>query len=382
MGDGHPSVTYLSFDGLDEGVGASQVLPYVERLAAEGVDVTLYSFEKSSPSPALRARLAAAGIGWHPQAFGRAGSVGGLVRVFRAARLIRGATLVHARSDLAAAAALLGRPTHWVWDMRSFWADQRIALGMLREGSVEDRILRRVERGAARSSSAIITLAGAAVDVLDERHGGAVRDKSTVITTCVDLDKFAFAAAPPTPPVRFLLSGTLNAYYDVPTMLRLFEAFRSRQSATLSVLTPEAGPWVDELRRAGASIGRAAPGEMAGHLVGHHVGLSVCRMDAGVSLRAAMPTKIGEFLATGRPVVVNRGLGDLDALIAEFRCGVVVDSSRPDAIESAAIELVELLVDPDLPGRCRQLAEAHFDLQRGVDRLVAVYEAAVARGER
>ena len=50
--------------------------------------------------------------------------------------------------------------------------------------------------------------------------------------------------------------------------------------------------------------------EMAKLVSSCHVGLSVCRDDAGPSLQAAMPTKIGEFLASGRPVVVNPGPGD------------------------------------------------------------------------
>src|SRR3712207_8825647 len=40
----------------------SQVLSYVERLAAHGVDVQLHSFEKSTPSQALEQRLRAQGV--------------------------------------------------------------------------------------------------------------------------------------------------------------------------------------------------------------------------------------------------------------------------------------------------------------------------------
>jgi glycosyltransferase involved in cell wall biosynthesis len=104
-----------------------------------------------------------------------------------------------------------------------------------------------------------------------------------------------------------------------------------------------------------------------------HVGLSVCRDDAGVSLRAAMPTKIGELLASGRPVVVNPGLVDAAELLERYECGVVFGSSISLGVEKAADQLELLLNDPSTPDRCRSLAESHFDLRSGIDQLIAVY---------
>src|SRR4051794_37995375 len=127
--DGLPPLTYLTFDALSEGVGASQVLPYVLRLAGRGLQVRLISFEKQPPGPDLARDLATAGVRWDPQPFRRYGPRSGALRVLRAAALVRGSALVHARSDLAAAAAMLAGVRSWVWDLRSLWADQRIALG-------------------------------------------------------------------------------------------------------------------------------------------------------------------------------------------------------------------------------------------------------------
>ena len=90
-------------------------------------------------------------------------------------------------------------------------------------------------------------------------------------------------------------------------------------------------------------------------------------------MQAAMPTKIGEFLASGRPGVGNPGLGDAAGLVERSDCGVVYGRSSSTGVTEAVDRLELLLADPDLPGRCRSLAEAHFDLDRGVDRLLAVY---------
>lgn len=369
-----PPLTYLTVDSLAEGVGASQVLPYVERLAQRGLEVTVHSFEHGSDHPEVQRRLDAAGVQWHPQPFGAPGGRGGVRRVLRLAQATRGAELVHARSDLAAAAALLGRSGRWVWDVRSFFADQRIELGMLRRGSSEERVLRVVERRAARSAHAVITLASAAIPALESRHGPGVAAKATVIPTCVDLDRFRPSALPGSDVLRLLFSGSLNRYYDVPLMLRLYERARRRGATELTVLAPGETPWDPELTEAGVVRRRAAPDEVPAEVKAAHVGLGMCRTDVGDSLRAAMPTKLAEFLASGRPVVVNPGLGDMDALVATHRCGVVVSGSSNGQLDTALDHLQALLEDPQTPDRCRGVAEEHFDLDKGVSQLVSVYQ--------
>ena len=109
------------------------------------------------------------------------------------------------------------------------------------------------------------------------------------------------------------------------------------------------------------------------NLIPHYsFGVSVCKMDAGPSLAAAMPTKIGEFLACGRPIVVNKGLGDMDQFIDEFDAGVVLDGSSSNLVESAS-RLANLLLDSDTPRRCRALAEKYFSMDVGASKYLDLY---------
>lgn len=368
-----PPVTYLSFDSMADGVGWSQVVPYVSGLARRGVEVTLHSFEKAEPDRLVSERLAAAQVRWRPHPFRVGGSAGGLARVVQGAALVAGAELVHARSDMAAASTLVAGRRAWVWDVRSFWREQRIAAGQIRAGSHPDRALRTVEGRAAARSTGVVTLTKAAVDVLVERHGPQMAAKSQVIPTCVELERFTCSPLPPPVPLRFLLAGTLSTVYDVPTMLALVKRVRRRRPAELAVLTPQATAWDDHLAVAGITSARAGRAEMPARVAASHLGLSVLRPDLGVSSRAITPTKLGEFLASGRPVIVNAGLGDMDELIAAYDCGVVLRDRSEDGLEEAAEEIGRLMDDGGTPGRCRKLAESHFDVERGVDQLLELY---------
>ncbi len=369
---GQSTVTYVSMDPLTSTVGSSQVLAYVERLAHRGVDVDLITFEHVV-DVALVKHLSDLGIRWLPQRFGSRGPVGGLSRVLRASWAIRGAAVVHARSDLAAAAVMLSGVDNWVWDVRSLWVDQKVASGVIRQGSLSKRVMSWVERRAAQRSTAVITLTESAVTELDHRYGGVVSLKARVITTCVDLDRFEISPMPPMP-LRVLLAGTLNRYYDVKVMLDLVAELRQHQPVEFVVASPGETDWENELADVEAVRISVVPDEMADLIATCHLGLCVCRDDAGVSLLAAVPTKIGEFLASGRPVVVNPGLIDVVDLLEHHGCGVVYGSSSSSGEGEVVDQLESVLVDPGVPERCRLLAESHFDLDRGVEGLLEIYE--------
>jgi glycosyltransferase involved in cell wall biosynthesis len=111
---------------------------------------------------------------------------------------------------------------------------------------------------------------------------------------------------------------------------------------------------------------------MAQLIPNYSFGVSICKIDAGPSLTAAMPTKIGEFLACGRPIVVNKGLGDMDDFIQEFDAGVILDGD-PDNLKRSATKLIHLVLDPETPIRCRALAEKYFSMDVGANKYLDLY---------
>ena len=85
-----------------------------------------------------------------------------------------------------------------------------------------------------------------------------------------------------------------------------------------------------------------------------------------------MPTKIGEFLACGRPIVVNKGLGDMDQFVEEFNLGVILDGTSKNLVESAS-KLASQLSDSETPKRCRAAAEKYFNMEVGANKYLDMY---------
>jgi glycosyltransferase involved in cell wall biosynthesis len=366
-----PPLTYLTVDSVLEGAGSSQVLPYVIGLADMGLQIELHSFE-TGPVPGSTAELVAAhGIHWRPHPFGHYGARGGIERLIRGANLSRHAELVHARGTLPAASAYFARHCPWLWDMRGLWTDARIAVGAVHPGSLVETTLRNLEKRVAISADGIVVLSDRARAVLEWRYGQVVAAKARTIPTCTDLSRFVFTDLPGHPPYRLLISGSLSPRYDLGTMVGFAQALRTYGGVELTALVPRTTPRLAELTGTDARVLHPSQAEIPLQVADHHAGL--CILVPSAADVASMPTKVGEFLATGRPVIVSRGIGDLDKLLTDYDCGILVDSPKDDDVGNGARQLVEKLADPELPSRCRKLAEDHFNLAQGLRKLYDIY---------
>jgi glycosyltransferase involved in cell wall biosynthesis len=369
-------VTYVSFDSVLTGIGTRQALPYVHELARRGVKINLLSWEPTTPTDDDRAVVEVPNVRWEPQQFGRHGVVGGAGRVVRAAVALRSSdALVHARGDMPALAAALAR-RRFVWDMRAFWLDQRIDGGSLRAGGLTSQVLRRAQRWAARRSAKVIVLADAAIPDFFALYG-PVKERADLFVVPTSTDVRNFTVAPfPNGPLRLHSMGSLNRLYDAEGMVSFFDACKEAEATELEILATEAPS--DVLRRAATTIRTVAPSEIPEALVSCHAGLVLLRPGLGRGRRAAMPTKVAEYLAAGRPIVASRGVGDLDSLIVDHDVGVLCDPHDSESLQAAVEDLRALLADHDTPARCRRLAESTFGIEAAGTTFLAVYAAARA----
>ena len=119
------------------------------------------------------------------------------------------------------------------------------------------------------------------------------------------------------------------------------------------------------------------PERLPDRLTRHDAGF--CFHSHGLSAAGGSSTKVGEYWATGLPVIATPGLGDVDGIVKDERVGVVVKDHSDEAYRASLEELRALLDDPELPSRCRAAAERHYGLDEACRRQFAVYER-LARG--
>lgn len=370
MSSSNYDLTYLSIDSIQEGVGASQIVPLIIGLSQQGKKISLTTFEKSAPSIELVETLRSNGIHWTPQEFGQVGALGGLNRLRTIKRTIPKSDVIHGRSDIPTAAAVFSNSDAPIlWDVRSLWSDQRKQIATPGWNAITARAARLLETVSARNATAMTTLTAAVVPILEKRHRKLPKIRA-VIPTCVQIEKFALSPLP-LGQVTCLLSGTFNNYYDLNETKRILDEIR--KGLDLRVVWARGGEAPSSTLGVGEdSVISATYAEMPGLVSSAHFGIAVCKQENLESLAAAVPTKIAEFLASGRPVIVSGNIGDLDLLVKQYRVGVVIEHGQDlSQIES---QLRDLLSDPTTPDRCRALALEHFDMDKAVTTYMKIYE--------
>lgn len=368
MGENY-DLTYVTIDSLSEGVGSSQITPLISRLSLAGMKICLISYEKRKPGTELLEYIESLGVDWNVRPFGSIGLFGGIMRFQNLRKAIPKTNLIHARSDIPAVSGLASLQAPVLWDVRSLWPDQKRLIQKSLSNDALYNVYRGMESIAANGSVGMSTLSHAVVPILEQRHKRLPLIR-TVVPTAVDLDRFRLAPNMP-PGVRALFSGTYNQYYD----LALSALFIEELQKHINVETHWARPHESDRQTLGVGevkIFTLNQNIMAKLIPNYSFGVSICKVDAGPSLTAAMPTKIGEFLACGKPIVVNKGLGDMDQLIKEFKVGVILDGKKGNLTKSA-VELIDLLSDSELPNRCRGLAERHFSMDIGAKSYLKLY---------
>lgn len=388
-------ILYISYDGMLEPLGQSQVLAYLEKLAP-GRRIHLISFEKpgdwaeADKRKRLADRIAAAGIHWHPLRYHKSptapataydvavGTAKALALVVRH-RL----AIVHARSYVAALIALaVKRATgaRFLFDMRGLWADERVDGGLWpRDGGLY-RAAKSLERRFLEAADHVVTLTRASeAEIRGFTYLAGRSLPMSVIPTCTDLDRFTIQGPPAANPFVLGYVGSVGTWYLLDDMLRCFKHLQAIEpAARLSIVNRNEQALIGERVRhheidpSVVEIRSAEHQDLPRLVAGMSAGMAL--IEPAYSKIASAPTKLAEYLGCGVPCLGSAGVGDLESILEGERVGVAVRGSDDAQLRSGTERLAALTRDPDLQQRCRQTALARFSLDTGVAAYRGIYD--------
>lgn len=388
-------VLYISYTGMLEPLGQSQVLAYLERLATDR-PIHLVSFEEaqnwadSTKRMALSKRILGAGVVWHPLRYHKRPSAAATaydiaVGTFVGARLVRrhGLRIVHARSYVPSVMALaIKRLTgaHYLFDMRGFWADERVDGGLWPKDGRLYRIAKGFERRFLLAADAVVSLTNAAKqEIATFPYLTDHVPPITVIPTCADLNRFYPGPRRSARPFTLGYVGGAGTWYLFEEALALFRALkRQRPDARLLIANRNEHEFI----RAHIHKAKIAVDDIELVAADHsEIPALMWRMDAGLVLIkpvpskiASAPTKLAEFLGCGVPCVVNPGVGDMESIVADSRAGIVMRGFSDEDCRDAVRALLDLVAEPDVASRCVETARRHFALDAGVRSYMDLYD--------
>jgi glycosyltransferase involved in cell wall biosynthesis len=91
------------------------------------------------------------------------------------------------------------------------------------------------------------------------------------------------------------------------------------------------------------------------------------------SKSASSPTKMGELLSMEVPVITNAGVGDVDSIIKDTNCGVIISEFNPNEYQKAVSDVLE---NRNIYKKnATMTANTYFSLKEGVEKYSKIYNS-------
>ncbi|MEO6831509.1 MAG: glycosyltransferase [Chitinophagaceae bacterium] len=391
-------ILYISYDGMTDPLGQSQVIPYLAGLRKAGYEFTILSFEKrqrfAREGALVQGLMDKADIRWKPLFFTSRPPI--LSKIYDRWKMRHTATklmrtqhfdMLHCRSYISSELGLLFKKkfgSKFLFDMRGFWADEKKDNGQWDLNKPLFRLIykhyKRLEKDFLLQADGIVSLTQAAAD---ELHRQPMYKDVTIdiIPCCADLEHFDYHKVDPTAK-RTLASelgiadgekiitylGSIGGWYMTDAMFAFYKLLlKQYPEFKMLILTKETQEEV-----AAAAAGSGIPSEK---LIVRYVprqdlptflSLSDCSIffiRPTYSKIASSPTKHAELMGMGIPVICNV-IGDTGNIIRETDSGVEVDHFSTEDYEKCIAKIPKILAIPK--ETIREGAFKYFDLQQGI----------------
>lgn len=393
-------VLYISYWGALEQLGQSLVVPAIKKLAQMGTDLTLVSFEKpldlarTDEMKRVRQMLEEDGIKWLPLKYHKDPKIPatlfdiahGVVRSLQK-RALKKFDIVHARTFTGGLIGLLVAPlirAKFVYHNEGFYPDEQVDGGVWAMNSRPHLVAKRLENLMYSRADGIIALSFRAQAII-EKIPAVARKKTPIIfvPSCVDLERFHLPSVPTRfsgDEIKLVYIGSVGNRYILDKVGGFVAAARRvNPKVSLQIYSKADTDLITRMLDDGGLAREvwkleAVPyNEMPAHLAKFHAGLFF--LTEGISEHGCSPTKIGEYWATGLPVVTTPNVSDTDEIIRRERVGVVVEKNDEKYYLEAFENLMKIIGGDELAVRCRQAAETHYALVPACERQFELYKS-------
>jgi len=400
-----PEVLYLSYDGLTDPLGQSQVMPYILGLEKEGYSYHIISFEKhknfEKDSNTIRELISGKKITWLPQNYRKRPPVIStlidLRKMSKQASKVCEKTnisIVHARSYLPGLIALKLKNRfgiNFLFDMRGFWANERVDGGLWNlKNPIYRAIYKYIKKKEVQlidKAKHIISLTQAGKEeiisgrLFEYAHASVPTEKITVIPCAVDLELFDPKKVSEADIQKtrqrinvneyqkvMVYLGSIGTWYMLDEMLQYFRLWNEKNPGYIFLFVTKddstkilsAAKKLD-ISKESIRIVSASRSEVPTFLKASDIGLFFIK--PAYSKKASSATKMGEMIAMKLPFVTNKGVGDANQIIKQYECGELVDLEKMKVV-SKTLEST----------RNTELVLNYFNLESGTANYLKVYQ--------
>ena len=347
------NILYLSYDGINDPLGQSQVAPYIEGLAEQNMNFHIISFEKDQTRTNYRFKNNYV-VNWLKYKFTKRlyylGKVYDYLRFLLVSlQYVRKNNIhcVHARGFISGFIALIINKTFktkYIYDSRGLWVDERLDNKSLNKKNLISilvyTIMKKAEKKIFFNAKKIIVLTFKVKKYLSIENYCKISD-ITVIPCAADYEKFILK--PDNNKLKkklkinsgsFVISynGSITGVYLFEKMLEFFEKmnvfFKNTYFLVITNNIVEAKKILYQRYshiKNNVIIINSTREEMPNYLSLSNVDLFM--INPTFARTASFPTKFSESLAMNKAVICNSGIGDIDFFFKKFKFGKIINNN-------------------------------------------------------
>ena len=391
---------------MTDPLGQSQVLPYVFGLKKRGYEFHVISFEKMDRYKihhrVIQELFKENDVQWHPQDYQLSGGIKTTLkqvrRMHKVAKYLHELhefDIVHCRSYMPALTGLKMKRkygTKFIFDMRGFWADERID-GKI--WSLDSPIFKRIYNYFKRKDTQFLLESDYSIigtqNGYDEMHSWksiqGKNPKVKVIPCCANLDLFDPSKIQSSDqknlrtqlgikPDNFVLGyvGSIGTWYMLSEMLDYFKCLKEENpKAVFLFVSGEKPEFVKgEAEKKGIDPASVIVNSTLHSGVPLHISIfdnAIFFIIPSYSKKAASPVKQGEIMAMGIPLICNSGVGDTDSIVIKYNAGTVINELNDETYRANFIQKEMFDSQAIMDG-----AKAYFSLEEGLNQYEWIYK--------
>lgn len=400
------NILFISYDGMTDPLGQSQVIPYLAGLTKCGYQFTILSCEKpdkfASDKKYVETILKPYPIKWVSLPYHKKPMV--LSSVYDVMMLKIKAKQLHAKEKFdmvhtrAGVPALIGLwmkkklGVKFLNDIREFYADSRVDGGMWNTKIFFYKSIynffKRKEDEAIEISDGIVCLTYAAEKIINQWPQYKKQISLQVIPCSVDMDLFdpkkidvdmrsKFKRELYIRDDDFIVSylGSIGGWYLTGNMMKFCKIVSDKiPAAKFLFISPHQHELIIE-----TAIKFGIPKEkiIITHAQRHEVPVllsfsnySIFFIKPCYSKLSSSPTKHGEIMAMGIPLITNAGVGDVEEIVEKYESGFVLKEMNQENY----IHYSEMLFDTNFDSnKIREGAAEFYSLENAIQKYREMY---------
>ena len=395
-------IIYISYDGITDPLGQSQILPYLFGISSnKSYKIIIVSFEKTKNylqnKDFILSKIKNNNIDWIPLRYTKRppifSTIWDIYKLRKAVNKLnnKGLGLIHCRSYITTLVALGVKNTHnipFIFDMRGFYADERVD-GKL--WSLDNFIYKKIYNFFKSKEKEFLQFSDYTISLTTNGKKEILswnlpnQSKIKVIPCCTDENLFQKKNIQN---VRrelgfnnddFIISyvGSIGTWYMLDEMMDFFKCLQiKKNSAKFLFITKDSTQLIlEKAKSKKIEISSIKIQPSSREMMPSYIGVSdfsIFFILPVFSKKASSPTKMGEIMNLGIPIICNSGVGDVDEIMEKSMPELLVKDFNNNEYD----RVIDLITNNYKPNQKNiiETSYSYYSLEKGVEKYKEVYQ--------